>query len=85
MKNIALIFLAFVTILVSGFAFALDQFATEAAAQKHCPADTVVWLNTATGVWHYKGQRWYGNTKHGAFVCMKEAAAEGDRGTKNGQ
>ena len=72
-------------LMVSGLAYALDQFSTEAAAQKHCPTDTVVWLNTQTGVWHYKGQRWYGNTKNGAYVCMKEAAAEGDRGTKNGQ
>lgn len=25
---------------------AVPQFSTEQAAQKHCPADTVVWLNT---------------------------------------
>lgn len=27
----------------------LEQFATEAAAQQHCPNDTVVWLNSRGG------------------------------------
>jgi hypothetical protein len=66
-------------------AFALDQFQSEQAAQKHCPNDTVVWLNIPTGVFHFKGQRWYGRTKNGAYVCKKEAEKEGDRATKNGQ
>lgn len=66
-------------------AFALDQFQSERAAQQHCPTDTVVWLNIPTGVFHFKGQRWYGNTKSGAFVCQKEAQKDGDRGTRNGQ
>ncbi len=66
-------------------AFALDQFPTAAQAQQHCPRDTVVWLNLPTMIWHYKGQRWYGNTKHGAYVCEKEAAASGARATRNGE
>jgi hypothetical protein len=33
----------------------VSQFSTEAAAQKHCPGDTVVWLNTYSGIWHYRG------------------------------
>ena len=61
----------------------LQLFATEAAAQKHCPNDEVVWLNTASGIYHEK--RWYGRTKHGAFVCRREADAAGDRDTRNGQ
>lgn len=63
----------------------LQLFSTEAAAQKHCPKDEVVWLNTASGIYHEKGMRWYGNTKHGAYVCRKEADAAGDRDTRNGQ
>jgi len=63
----------------------LHLFVTEAAAQKHCPKDEVVWLNTSSGVYHEKGMRWYGNTKHGAYVCRKEADAAGDRDTRNGQ
>jgi len=63
----------------------LQLFATEAAAQKHCPHDEVVWLNTNSGIYHEKGMRWYGRTKHGAYVCRKEADAAGDRDTRNGQ
>lgn len=63
----------------------ITLFDTEQAAQKHCPHDTVVWLNTASGIYHLKGQRWYGRTRHGAYVCEKEADAAGDRETLNGQ
>ncbi len=61
------------------------EFPTEAAAQRHCPRDEVVWLNTNSGIYHEKGMRWYGNTRHGAYVCRKEADAAGDRDTRNGQ
>ena len=71
--------------LYSAAAFALEQFNTEAAARQHCSKDTVVWLNLPTMIWHYKGQRWYAHTKHGAYVCQKEAAAEGARATRNGE
>lgn len=63
----------------------LEQFPTAALAQKHCPHDTVVWLNLPTMIWHYSGERWYGRTKHGAYVCEKEAAAAGARATRNGE
>jgi hypothetical protein len=63
----------------------LQLFATERAAQAHCPRDAVVWLNTNSGIYHEKGMRWYGNTKSGAYVCRREADAAGDRDTRNGQ
>jgi hypothetical protein len=63
----------------------LQLFATEIAAQKHCPKDVVVWLNTGSRIYHEKGMGWYGNTRHGAYVCRKEADAAGDRDTRNGQ
>lgn len=63
----------------------LQLFSTPQAAQKHCPHDTVVWLNTRTGIYHYAGMRWYGNTEYGAYVCEREAIADGDRATRNGQ
>jgi hypothetical protein len=63
----------------------ISMFDTEQAAQKHCPSDTVVWLNTNSGIYHLKGERWYGRTKHGAYVCKKEADAFGYRETRNGQ
>jgi hypothetical protein len=63
----------------------LSLFQTEAAAQVHCPADVVVWLNLPSGIYHFKGMRWYGRTEHGAYVCEREADRAGDRATRNGQ
>lgn len=83
-------FLTAIAVLVIGglqvfTAATLKQFQTAAQAQIHCPRDTVVWLNLPTMIWHWKGERWYGRTKHGAFVCEKEAKAAGARATRNGE
>ena len=61
------------------------HFQTEQEAQQHCPKDTVVWLNTKTRVYHFRGERRYGSTKQGCYECLKEGDAEGDRATRNGQ
>jgi hypothetical protein len=45
----------------------------------------LVWVNTDTHVYHYPGQRWYQNTKHGKLIDEADAIAEGDRPTHNGQ
>lgn len=66
-------------------AYRAPYFDTESEAQHHCPRDIVVWLNTNTRIYHYKGERWYARTRHGAFVCEREAIAEGDQATRNGQ
>jgi hypothetical protein len=63
----------------------LTLYSTEQKAQQHCPKDTVVWLNLPSGIYHFKGERWYGNTRNGAFVCQEEAEKAGDRATRNGQ
>jgi hypothetical protein len=84
MRRVVIILVTWIWVF-SAPAVALDQFGTESDAAKHCPKDTVVWLNVPTMIWHLKGQRWYGNTKHGAYVCEKEAAAEGARATRNGE
>lgn len=62
----------------------LTLYSTQQSAQQHYPNDEVVWLNTKTGIWHTQGARWYGNTKQGEYVCKKEAAATGNRGSLNG-
>jgi hypothetical protein len=67
------------------FENSVQPFAAEMEAQKHCPADVVVWVNTPTGIYHFKGMRWYRNTNHGAYVCQKEGDQAGYRATKNGQ
>ena len=61
------------------------HFQSEQEAKHHCPKDVIVWVNTKTRVYHLKAERWYGATKDGAYVCRKEADAEGDRMTRNGQ
>jgi len=38
-----------------------------------------------TGIYHEKGMRWYGRTKHGAYACRKEANAAGYWDAENGQ
>jgi hypothetical protein len=63
----------------------VQLFASEVEAQKHCAADTVVWVNTPSGIYHFKGMRWYGATNHGAYVCKKEGDQAGYRPTRNGQ
>jgi hypothetical protein len=50
-----------------------------------CPGDRVVWVNTNSGIYHLEGERWFGRTAAGKFMCEKDAQKEGDRETKNGQ
>lgn len=53
------------------------QFATDTAAAATCPKDVVVWVNLSSKVWHLKGTKSYGTTKHGTFMCETDATAEG--------
>ena len=58
------------------------QFANEASAKARCPTDTVVWVNLPSKIYHFAGTRSYGTTKHGAYMCEKEAIAASDRASK---
>lgn len=69
----------------SGWDKPVQYFRSAPAAQQHCPNDTVVWLNTRSGIYHFQGERWYGRTKDGAYICRKDADRMGDRATRNGQ
>jgi hypothetical protein len=60
-------------------------FHAEQQAHQYCPADVVVWVNLASGIYHFHRQRWYGSTKNGAVGCKKEADQYGYRPTRNGQ
>jgi hypothetical protein len=44
-----------------------------------------VWVNTATGIYHYPGTRWYGKTNQAKFMSEKDAVAQGYRAARNGQ
>jgi hypothetical protein len=50
-----------------------------------CPGDKVVWVNTRSHVYHFEGERYFGSTKDGKFICERDADQEGDRPTRNGQ
>jgi hypothetical protein len=58
------------------------QFAEEASAKARCPADTVVWVNLPSKIYHFAGTRSYGTTKRGAYMCEKDAIAAEDRASK---
>lgn len=60
-----------------------DQFAAESEAKAHCPSDTIVWVNLSSKVYHFPGNKDYGSTKKGAYVCEKDATAQGFRAAKN--
>jgi DNA uptake protein ComE-like DNA-binding protein len=49
------------------------------------PAKGMVWVNTATKVYHYEGDRWYGNTKEGKYMTEADAIKAGYRASKEGQ
>jgi hypothetical protein len=62
-----------------------ENFPTTQEAQQHCPDDLIVWLDLPTRTYHYRGQRWYGATKDGAYVCRNEAVRAGMRATRHAE
>jgi len=60
-----------------------NEYSTEAQAKARCPADTVVWVNLTSKIYHFSGTRNYGNTKSGAYMCEGSTAAAGMRAAKN--
>jgi hypothetical protein len=57
---------------------AAGQFASESAARAHCPGDTIVWANlSGSKAYHLSGNKYYGKTKRGAYMCQKEADRTG--------
>jgi hypothetical protein len=61
------------------FAIPLTPFRYGSQAQRHCPADVVVWLDLRKGIYYSKRQRRYGRGFTGSFVCRKEVRAGGYR------
>ncbi len=59
-------------------------YAVELEAKAHCPTDTVVWANTTSKAYHMSGTKYYGKTKHGAYMCQKDADQAGYHGSKPG-
>ncbi len=59
------------------------QFTSDTQAKASCPADTVVWVNLNSKIYHYSGTKDYGHTKSGAYMCEKDTAGQGFRAAKN--
>jgi hypothetical protein len=51
----------------------LSLFRGEDIAQRHCPDDTVVWLDLKKRRYYLKGQRLYGQGRTAVFACRNEA------------
>ena len=63
----------------------MQTFSSEQAARQHCPTDAVVWLNTSSTNYHFKGDTWYGRTQRGAYACKTEADKDGMNPMSKGQ
>ncbi|OJV00295.1 MULTISPECIES: hypothetical protein [unclassified Nitrobacter] len=63
----------------SAAAQVLTPFRYESQAQRHCPADTIVWLDFKRERYYLKGQRRYASGYSGSFVCRNEARNSGYR------
>jgi hypothetical protein len=63
----------------SAMAQSLTPFRYEAQAQRHCPGDTIVWLDFGRARYYLKGQRRYALGYTGSFVCRNEARNGGYR------
>jgi len=55
-----------------------EQFKTEEAAKSHCPGDTIVWATLSRArTYHLSGDRYFGKTRRGAYMCLKDAEKDG--------
>jgi hypothetical protein len=61
----------------------VNQYTTETLARVHCPIDTIVWANTRSNIYHFRGDNNYGTTKRGAYMCERDALAGGIRQAKD--
>lgn len=67
----------------SPVAMGAKQFSTEAQAKSRCGSGTVVWVNLDSKIYHFTGYKDYGGTKHGAYMCERDATSDGMRAAKN--
>ena len=74
MRRLILVFF-----LIADPAAAQYMYSSAWFAQKHCPGDTVVWLNAKTHIYYFATDDLYGMTEAGAFVCQQDADSSGDR------
>jgi hypothetical protein len=57
----------------------LTPYRYQAQAQRHCPGDSVVWLDFRKGIYYSSRQKRYAQGFTGSFVCQGEARSHGYR------
>jgi hypothetical protein len=60
-----------------------NQYASEGQAKFRCMNGTVVWANLDSKIYHFSGNKTYGQTKSGAYMCERDAQSQGLRAAKN--
>ncbi len=84
MKNWIVFAASWLVFVVSAAAIAQPTIHEPPAGLK-CSGDKMVWVNTRSHIYHFQGERYFGATKYGKFMCEHDADKEGDRPTRNGQ
>jgi outer membrane biosynthesis protein TonB len=59
------------------------QYSNESQAKLRCMTGTVVWANLNSKIYHFAGNKDYGGTKSGAYMCESDATSQGMRAAKN--
>ncbi|MGH7706602.1 MAG: hypothetical protein ACREM8_07125 [Vulcanimicrobiaceae bacterium] len=86
MRRFTTLALAAVIALIGAPALAKTHTATGTAAAgvPSCPAsDPVVWVNTSSNVYHMQGDKYFGKTKAGKYLCQSAANAAGAHQSKH--
>ena len=76
MKRVLFLSILLFSLFATGLTFtgvARTLYSTAPAVAAQGKADVKVWVNTASGVYHCPGTRWYGNTKQGEYMTQKQA------------
>jgi hypothetical protein len=60
-----------------------NQYASEGQAKFRCMNGTVVWANLDSKIYHFSGNKTYGQTKAGAYMCERDAVSQGMRAARN--
>ncbi len=61
----------------------LTGYKSETEAKAACGMGGVAWHATGSKAFHVAGSKYFGKTKHGAYVCEKSALSDGLHKAKN--
>ncbi len=79
MKHLRFLAASLLAVLLVPISFAPVSSLSAAPQAKNEKKEVLVWVNTASGVYHCPGTRWYGKTKKGKYVSECDATKDGNR------